>query len=173
MKKVLFVILLSAITSIVVRGQESYTLTNETPVVVRTLLPASSNDSGVEIKGEIVEDVYSNDGGAVLIRCGTPVNIHAACTKSGAMGKPGKITIHGATTTSVDGQQISLKTDVVEVKGKGKGGLAHGLAWGLALPTSFCSCFFLLLEGGQAEIPIGTELPNCSVKGTYSVKLQK
>lgn len=146
---------------------ETVRLKNGTAVEVETTLEVTSDHSG-DIQGKVVADVYAEDGVTVLIQKGAPVKIYATYQDNGATGKAGKILINGASTIAVDGKTISLYTSTMEVKGKGKGGLAWGLGIGTGLVTLF-GLLFLLIKGEDATIPAGTAIQNVSVEGNYSI----
>lgn len=136
-----------------------------TEVIIKTSGVITSNSIG-NILAIVDQDVYSSDG-YVLIKSGTPVVINASIEKNGATGKPGKITLSGATTSAVDGKSIVLNCGMEE-KGKGKGGLAWGLGIGTGLFT-LIGLLFLLIKGGKAEIPAGTIIPNTFVSADYDI----
>lgn len=171
MKKIIS--LLMALAMVVILPFQSWAqaeivrLKNGTAVEVETTLEVTSDHSG-DIQGKVVADVYAEDGVTVLIQKGAPVKIHATYQDNGATGKAGKILINGASTIAVDGKTISLYTSTMEVKGKGKGGLAWGLGIGTGLVTLF-GLLFLLIKGEDATIPAGTAIQNVSVEGNYSI----
>lgn len=146
---------------------ETIKLKNGTSVEIETTLDVTSDNLG-DIQGRVVADVYAEDGKTILIQRGAPVKIHATYQDNGATGKAGKIMINGASTIAVDGKTISLYTNNMEFKGKGKGGLAWGLGIGTGLVT-IVGLLFLLIKGGDAKIPAGTSIQNVTVEGNYSI----
>ena len=147
---------------------KSTRLIKGTEVIIKTSGVITSNSIG-NISAIVDQDVCSSDG-SILIKSGTPVVINASIEKNGATGKPGKITLSGATTTAVDGKSIVLNCGMEE-KGKGKGGLAWGLGIGTGLFTLF-GLLFLLIKGGNAEIPAGTIIPNTFVSADYDINVE-
>ncbi len=147
---------------------KSARLIKGTEVIIKTTGVITSNSIG-NISAIVDQDVCSNDG-SILIKSGTPVVINASIEKNGATGKPGKITLSGATTTAVDGKSIVLNCGLEE-QGKGKGGLAWGLGIGTGLFT-LIGLLFLLIKGGKAEIPAGTIIPNTFVSADYDINVE-
>ena len=147
---------------------KSARLTKGTEVIIKTSGVITSNSIG-NITALVDQDVYSNDG-SILIKSGTPVVINASIEKNGATGKPGKITLSGATTTAVDGKSIVLNCGLEE-KGQGKGGLAWGLGIGTGVFT-LIGFLFLLIKGSKAEIPAGTIIPNTFVSADYDIMVE-
>ncbi len=168
MKNILFVL---ALIMPLIAFANPAKLSGGTPVQIKTSLPAKSNQITTDIQGVVDANVYAADGKTILIQKGAPVKIHTMMIKNGAAGKAGKILINGASALSVDGKTIPLSTQNMEIKGNGRGGLAHGLSWGLAIPTSFLSCFCLFIKGSEAEIPAGTIIPNTIVEGNHTITI--
>lgn len=171
MKKIISSLLAMAMTVILPFQSwaqvEAAKLKNGTSVEVVTTLDVTSDNLG-DIPGKVVADVYADDGVTVLIQQGTPVKIHATYKDNDATGKAGQIMIYGASTIAVDGKTISLYTNNMIFKGKGKGGLAWGLGIGTGIFTLF-GLLFLLIKGGDAKIPAGTAIQNVTVEGNYSI----
>lgn len=115
----------------------------------------------------IDNDVTSN--GVVLIRKGTPVTVQLNRTKARGCGRPGTLQLNFLSTTTTDGQSVTLNGGSMAVEGKSKKGLAIGLGVGLGV---FCwpllSC--LAIKGGQAEIPADTIINTAFVANNYEVK---
>lgn len=145
----------------------SIQLAKGTPVVVKTVSGVSSNSIG-EIMAIVEEDVVSEDG-HVLIKSGTPVIVKAYFEKNGSIGKPGKITLSGANTTAIDGKTIILNCGLEEL-GKDNSGLSLGLGIGTGILTLF-GLLFLLIKGGNAEVPAGTIIPNTFVSANYDITI--
>lgn len=140
-----------------------------TNIIVKTNQICNSSSGSPMFIGIVDADVYDQTGQSVLIQKGTQVKLYAEIKKNGAPGKPGKIVINSASTTSVDGKTIPL-TASFETQGKGKQGLAWGLGIGTGLVTLVGLCF-LFIKGGDAEIPYGTAIPNVIVEGNHTISI--
>lgn len=144
-----------------------YVLENGTPIQIRTTESVSSDHAFGYIMGEVVHDIYAPDGSTVLISQGKDVIISAVFKRKGVLGKPGTITITGATTCAVDGKLIILNVAPYTETGENR----EGLAWVLGILGFLCcvfGVFLLLIKGKQAEIPYGTYF-DCGIKGNYKI----
>ncbi|MBQ8773534.1 MAG: hypothetical protein IJZ17_03555 [Muribaculaceae bacterium] len=144
-----------------------YVLESGTPIQIRTTESVSSDHAFGYIMGEVVHDVYASDGNTVLISKGEDVTISAVFKKAGALGKPGMITITGATTRAVDGKVVLLNVAHYTQTGENR----EGLAWVLGMLGFLCcvfGIFFLLIKGKQAEMPYGTYF-DYSIIGNYKI----
>ena len=140
-----------------------------TVVKVRTTTTISSNSNNL-ISAVVDANVYDVQKKDVLIKAGTPVNINVEAKKAKAMGKAGHIYLKGMTTTSVDGQIISLSGGMNQ-KGDSKAGLAVGLGLGTGLTVlPIVGFFFFLIKGENVEIPSETLIPNVVVAEEYTIK---
>lgn len=142
-------------------------LRSGTPIQIS--IASSNYRPYADVEGTVDADVYSADGLNVVIPRGSRVRLHGAYQPNGSCGKPGKLWLNCGTVTASDGKQIAISFPEIEFKGKGRGGLAHGLAWGLALPTNFVSCFFLLIKGGTPTLPVGYHIPAAAIEGAYTI----
>lgn len=147
-----------------VEQQNIARLVRGTQVQVRVAQEVQSDDMG-EVNGLVDQDVYSQDGKTLLISAGTPVVIHAAFKSNGSCGKPGKVTLNGASTNTVDGQLVNLHLDAVK-----KGGDKGGLVWPLVILFFPLGLTALAIKGGNPTIQQGTIFP---ATVTNDVKLQK
>lgn len=159
-----------------------YVLESGTPIRIRTTEWALSDHPVRYITGEVVHDVYAHDGKTILIARSEEVVIDAVFKKEGALGKPGMITITGATTRAVDGKLIILNVAPYTETGESRGGVALVVGilgficcfWSLflwsflGLLCSILCLLFLLIKGKQAEIPYGTYF-DYSIKGNYKI----
>lgn len=167
MKRVIFIVL-GLVAVMAAWAQEAKKLAAGTPIRIQTVEEFKSDRSG-DIVGRVVGDVFANDGKTVLIRDNAPVKVHVNIKKNAALGKPGKISIVGASTYSVDGKSIALNTSQMDFKGQGRQGLAHGLAWPCMFLTYGTSLLFLLVKGDQAVVPPQTFIPNAYIDGNYTI----
>ena len=114
-------------------------------------------------------DVTDISGEKVFIRRGTPVQLSTTVVKAKGIGKAGSIKIDCISTTSVDGQVISLLGGM-NVQGDDRKGAALGCGLGLGL-TILCpvGLFFLCIQGENVEVPANTMIQNVGVNDNYMI----
>lgn len=151
--------------------QHPYLLRGGTEIGIKTVGAASGDFDYNELAGVVTSDIYDNTGEKLIIRSGSPAQLHCKVLKPKTIGRPGKILVTGATTKAVNGTPINLNSNF-EFVGEGKQGTAHGLAWGLAPFTCFLSCFFLFIKGGKAEVLSQSFIPNNIVEEDYYIELE-
>lgn len=119
------------------------------PVVITEKVTAGQYKAGSEITGKVGADVTSS--GIVIIRSGTPVSIIVEdVKKKGAVGSQARMTISLKTTSAVDGTLIALTgTKFAEGTNRAVSSVACG---------ALCCILGLLQQGGEAEIPAGTQI---------------
>lgn len=146
------------------------------PIRVCTDNEINSNDTASAKYALVEYDIFDESGKYKLIKKITPVKLNLQRKKSRTMGRPGRISVTGGTTYTVNGQPVELTIDNIEFVGKGRQGLAHGLSWGLLEygwinPVFLASPLFLLIKGGKAKIPSGTLLPYMRVADNVTVEI--
>jgi hypothetical protein len=125
-------------------------LRNGTPVIIRLTDSVSSDSAttGTNVNFQVVGDVKKN--GVVLIRAGEMGTASVTASEpNGMLGQAGKIVISDFSTRAVDGSYVPLRATLSH-KGKEKMGVSIIVSW------LFCP-LFLLMKGGEGEIPAGTE----------------
>jgi len=144
-----FLMLTGLTNQVLAQQKEKVKLTSGT-VVVLSLEKAVNSDmtEGTSVDLRVVRDVTVGD--KVVIKSGTLANgIITDVSSTGAVGKAGKVSIKLRSVKAVDGQEVFLKGSV-DKQGDDKVVLTVILGL-LCLPL-------LLLHGGDASIPAGTEL---------------
>jgi len=122
-----------------------------TPVVLRlteTVAP-NTHHVGDVVHMEVAMDVTVD--GAIAIKAGTPAEGEVVVAQKAAwLGEAGKLGITLRSTKSVDGQRVSLRSNLTR-EGKDKQGIA--IVLGLLL------CFlFLFLKGDDVQFTAGSEV---------------
>lgn len=143
-------------------------LTRGTSLAVRITSPISSKQQGSP--SAIVEyDVKSEDG-KVLIKRGTLVELQVDRKKAKGCGKAGYVAVNCLSTTTVDGQVVSLNGSTSD-EGDDKTGLAVGLGVGLGLTfLPIVGFAFLAIKGEQASIQPNTIISNVFITNDYTVE---
>jgi hypothetical protein len=121
-----------------------------TPIMVRLINEVSSATVAVgqSIDFKVVGDVVIN--GTTVVKDGTLGHAQiVALDKRQMLGEPGSVTLGDFYVLALDGSRIPLSATINNV-GKSKQTTALVLAWFICLP-------FLLMKGGDATIPAGTE----------------
>lgn len=140
-----------------------------TALSVRITSPISSKQKGNPVA--IVDNDVKSKNGKVLIKRGTPVQLQIDRKKAKGCGKGGYVSARCVSTTSVDGQTISLE-GTTSAEGDDKKGLAIGLGVGLGLTfLPFVGFAFLAIKGQQATIEANTLIPNVIVMNDYDIAL--
>ena len=118
---------------------------------------------------DIVENDVKDKAVNTLIKRGTPVQLQIEKKKAKGCGKAGYVNIKCISTTSVDGQNISLEGSM-DSEGDNKKGLAIGLGVGLGLTfLPFVGFGFLAIKGEQAKIQANTIMPNVFIMNDYEI----
>lgn len=141
-------------------------------VIVRIVTPVNSKKVYKQevVCAQVDADVKSQDG-KVLIKTGTPVEMHIETHKAAGLGASGSVSAYCVSTTAVDGQRIFLKGGSIEAEGESRRGLAIGLGVGLgvtALP--YVGFIFLVLKGENAQIDANTIMNYVVVAGNYDIE---
>jgi len=128
------VVTLPAGTMIIIRIDER--ITSETP-------------PGTIVKASVLHDVIVE--GYTVIKSGTPVHMTVASAEKAKMvGREGKLTLEVYSTKAVDGQEILLRGSLAQTG-------EERLVTSLAISYFICP-LALMMKGGEAEIPVGTEI---------------
>ena len=145
-------------------------LTRGKSVLVRITSSINSKKGNTQNYDAIIDaDVKSNDG-KVLIKSGTPVELQIEAQKAKGCGRAGSISVSCVSTTSIDGQRISLN-GTAEAEGANKKGAAIGTGVGLGLTfLPFVGFAFLAIKGGNAQIKANTIISNAFVASDYEIK---
>jgi hypothetical protein len=119
------------------------------PVILRLTETVDANEvtAGQQIASQVVQDVKS--GNTVVIKAGTLALAQVSkADKNGMLGQAGELIISDFYTTSVDGTRVPLMA-TLSATGKDK--------MPLAIVGGFLCLFPLLIKGGKAIIPSGTQ----------------
>jgi len=145
---------------------------NGQSISIRTTKSVSSKTKNPSISAIIERDVKDITGEKVLIRRGTPVETTINTVKAKGVGKAGSINISFLSTTSVDGQRISLLGGINR-EGDSREGAALGCGLGLGL-TILCpvGLFFLCIKGENVEIPSDTIIQNVIINDNYLIRAE-
>ena len=175
MKK-LFIIAAILFSSITTAAYAQKTkLVNGKAISIRITNEVSSKikqNGSQDIYAIVDRDVVDNTGETVLIRRGTPVQLASSIVKAKGVGKPGSIKIDCISTTSVDGQYISLQGGL-NIQGEDRKGAALGCGLGLGLTVLFPVGFaFLAIQGENVTIPTNTLIQNVVVNDTYMIQAE-
>lgn len=130
------------------------------------LMSGINSQSGDSPRAYVADDVR-NAAGKVVIKQNTPVMLGVERTEARGVGRPGEVRVRCLSTSTVDGQTVTLE-GTMEQTGKSKKGLAIGLGVGLGLFT-LVGLACLAIKGGKAEMPSGTVIPNVMVTNDYQV----
>lgn len=157
-----FLMLTGIINPISAQQKEKVKLTSG--AVVALILEKAVNSEmteGTSVDLRVVRDVTAGD--KVLIKSGTlATGTITDVNSSGAVGKAGKVSIKLRSVKAVDGQEIFLKGNV-DKQGDDKVVLTVILGL-ICLPL-------LLVQGGDASIPAGTEL-RAYTEQDYMIEVQ-
>jgi hypothetical protein len=137
-------------------------LSSGTPVSLRLIETVDSNQVtvGTTVNFSVVSDVKADDD--ILVKAGTMGQAQVIkAEKNGMIGQPGEITISDFYTTAVDGSRVPLMATLTQ-EGKDK--------MVLSLVGTVICLFPILLKGGKAVIPAGTQ-KTVYTAGEVSVKL--
>ena len=138
-----------------------------TTLSVRVLSQVTSKSQGTATA--MVENDVKNKEGVVLIKRGTPVQLQIEKKGAKGCGKAGYVQVKCISTSSVDGQTITLEGST-DAQGDDKKGLAIGLGVGLGLTfLPFVGFAFLAIKGEQAVIPANTLIPYVVVMNDYTI----
>ncbi len=145
-------------------------LTRGKSVLVRITTTIDSKKGDAQNYNAVVDaDVISNEG-KILIKSGTPVELQIDAQKAKGCGRAGSISASCISTTSVDGQRISLN-GTIGAEGANKKGAAIGTGVGLGLTfLPFIGFAFLAIKGGNAQIKANTVINNVFVANDYEIK---
>jgi len=137
-------------------------LTAGTIVALRIEGPANSEMStGTIVNFRVIRDVTSND--KVVIKQGTlATGTISEVNSSGALGKEGRVAVKLNSVKAVDDQEVFLSGSV-DKQGENKVVLTVVLGL-LCLPL-------LLLNGGDANIPAGTEV-RAYIEQDYQIEVK-
>lgn len=134
-------------------------------VVDETFSAGSSIESGL-IHATVLNDIYSDDGENILIKSGTPALINYTLEQNEHGGKPGKLTLSGATTKTVDNQRITLQLGYVKKGGsKVLGVVAISTFF---FPLGLLSC---IIKGGMPKLKQGSVI-NSTITEDISVNVK-
>jgi len=100
------------------------------------------------------EDIY-NRANRLVIKAGTRVDADVQVSKARRLGRPGEITIHFISTTTVDGIRVPL-TGSMHLKGDNKKAKVLGIGIGTTLLAT-PMILYLLKKGGEVFIPAGSK----------------
>lgn len=150
--------------------QHPYLLPGGTEIGIKTIGAFSGDYDLKELPGVVTSDIYDSTNKQIIIRSGTPVKLFCRILPPKTVGRPGKILITGATTSTVNGTTIDIISNF-EFAGEGRSGTAHGLAWGLFPFTFGLSTLFLLIKGDKAAVLSQSLIPNNIVAKDYYIDL--
>ena len=114
-----------------------------------------------KLKLETGSVVVSNDvmkDGKIVIAAGTPVVMDIQSEKHHGLGKPGTITVRPVSTTDVNGNVVALNGPEKSDIGKNRRGAAVGCGVVFGIITFPVGLLFLCIKGGNASIPVGTQM---------------
>jgi hypothetical protein len=121
----------------------------EVPVVISEKLSSGTHSAGSEFSAKVANDVSVS--GVVVFRNGAPVTgVVESAKKKGAVGAAGRLAISLKSTHAVDGTTVALSGSK-EVEGESSVGTA-------VIITVLCCILGLLMQGGNADIPAGTQI---------------
>jgi hypothetical protein len=121
----------------------------EVPVVISEKLSSGTHSAGSEFSAKVANDVSVS--GVVVFRSGAPVTgVVESAKKKGAVGAAGRLAISLKSTHAVDGTSVALSGSK-EVEGESSVGTALVI-------TILCCILGLLMQGGNADIPAGTQI---------------
>lgn len=114
-----------------------------------------------KVKSETGSVVVSNDvmkDGKIVIAAGTPVVMDIQSEKHRGLGIPGTITVRPVSTTDVNGQVVALNGAEKSDIGKNRRGAAVACGVVFGIITFPVGLLFLCIKGGNASIPVGTQM---------------
>ncbi len=172
MKRIVIVLgFLLSIISLNVNAQNSAILSNGKAIPIRLTSEIYSNSKYYSEPTAIIDaDIKDDNGTNIVIKRGTPVNISSTITKAKGLGKPAYIKLDFISTTSVDGQTISLLGGLTQ-EGESKRGVALGVGLGLGIPICWPCLFCLCIKGEKITIPANTIFQNVVVNDKYIIEL--
>lgn len=158
MRKYLLLFVISFL-GLSVYGQKEVFIPKGTDVFVKTNDVISSTSKTKQITGFVTTDVVVNR--EVVIKAETPVVIEVSCRKRGGIGRPGRVSYDGVSTTTVDGHILKLNGSAMQ-KGVSKRGKSIGLTIGMFFLIPPFNFLFLCKKGEECDmqpitIPMKTE----------------
>lgn len=142
-----------------------------TVISIRTDNKISSK--GSDNPSAVVSSNVKDGDGNVLIEANTPVMLNVVRQKAKSWGKPGVLMVNGISTTSSDGQNISL-TGTYTVEGddnKTTACVASAALFLFIFMIGGLTGFFI--KGDEAEIPANYIFTNFRVSEATSIKVKK
>ncbi len=131
-------------------GQSQLSSGTKIPVRITELIHSETDTSALIVKqahGVVAQDVTGTDG-RVLIHANTPVELTAALQRTRGRGRAGSVLITPISTTSTDGQTITL-TGEYSREGKSFKGVTYLVAGGAFVASVIVGA--LLISSGTSD----------------------
>lgn len=136
-----------------------------TPLIIKTTqaMSAEKITSGDNIYFKTTNNIKTKSG-EILVRANSPVEATVLFNKAKRIGKPGNMTISDFHVNAVDGTYIPLSSTI---------SVDADDCMTLSVVLSILICpLFLLMKGGEANLPAGTTKTVYTVTDTYVTPIQ-